>query len=79
MQQRAGQRAAVVLPASRGQFAAADAGFAPGERVFHPKFGYGLVLGVEGDKLTVDFDKAGEKRLLASFVLAADAADDVPF
>jgi DNA helicase-2/ATP-dependent DNA helicase PcrA len=36
--------------------------------VFHLKFGYGLVTLVEGSKLTVDFDKAGEKRVIDSFV-----------
>ena len=56
-----------------------DREFAPGERVFHVKFGYGRVCAVEGDKLTVDFDKAGEKKLLASFVVAEADADNVPF
>jgi DNA helicase-2/ATP-dependent DNA helicase PcrA len=41
---------------------------AVGERVFHQKFGYGKVREVDGDKLTVSFDKAGEKRVVASFV-----------
>ncbi len=39
-----------------------------GERVFHQKFGYGNVTEVDGNKLTVDFDKAGEKRVIDSFV-----------
>ncbi|HUO21859.1 MAG TPA: UvrD-helicase domain-containing protein [Caulobacteraceae bacterium] len=39
-----------------------------GERVFHIKFGYGEVLAVEGNKLTVAFDKAGEKKVIDSFV-----------
>ena len=39
-----------------------------GSRVFHQKFGYGAVTAVEGNKLTVDFEKAGEKRVLDSFV-----------
>ena len=35
---------------------------------------------IEGDKLTIEFDKAGEKRVVASFVTPADAAsNDVPF
>ncbi|OOY21425.1 DNA helicase II [Thioclava sp. DLFJ5-1] len=50
-----------------------------GDRVFHKKFGYGEVMGSEGDKLVVEFDKAGEKRLLSSFVVPAADADDVPF
>ena len=39
-----------------------------GERIFHQKFGYGRISAVEGNKLTVDFEKAGEKRVLDSFV-----------
>ena len=39
-----------------------------GERVFHQKFGYGRISAVEGNKLTVEFEKAGEKRVLDSFV-----------
>ena len=45
-----------------------EARFANGDRVFHVKFGYGRVRAVEGAKLTVDFDKAGEKRVVDSFV-----------
>jgi DNA helicase-2/ATP-dependent DNA helicase PcrA len=43
-------------------------GFEPGERVFHQKFGYGIVAAVDGNKLTIDFDKAGQKRVVDSFV-----------
>ena len=39
-----------------------------GERVFHEKFGSGTIRAVEGNKLTIDFDKAGEKRVIGSFV-----------
>ncbi|HEY7979436.1 MAG TPA: UvrD-helicase domain-containing protein [Rhizomicrobium sp.] len=42
-----------------------------GERVFHQKFGYGRVASVEGNKLTVDFDKAGEKKVIDNFVSRA--------
>ncbi len=48
--------------------------FTEGERVFHQKFGYGRITLVEGEKLAVDFDKAGEKRVLAGFVIPADQA-----
>jgi DNA helicase-2/ATP-dependent DNA helicase PcrA len=48
-----------------------DARFARGDRVFHQKFGGGTVAGVDGNKLTVDFDRAGQKRVLDSFVEAA--------
>jgi len=50
-----------------------------GERVFHQKFGYGRVEDAEGDKLTVAFEKAGVKRVVARFLTAADGAGDVPF
>jgi len=36
--------------------------------VFHQKFGTGSVKAVEGNKLTVAFDHAGEKRVIDSFV-----------
>ena len=39
-----------------------------GMRVFHQKFGYGRVAQVDGNKLTVDFDKAGRKKVVDSFV-----------
>jgi DNA helicase II / ATP-dependent DNA helicase PcrA len=44
--------------------------FAVGARVFHIKFGPGDVAAVDGNKLTVDFDKAGRKMVLESFVQA---------
>ena len=42
--------------------------FAVGERVFHDKFGYGQVEDVDGNKLQVNFEKAGTKKVLDSFV-----------
>ena len=39
-----------------------------GDRVFHIKFGYGKVTAVEGNKLSVSFDKAGDKKVLDGFV-----------
>ena len=44
------------------------AGLSVGMRVFHQKFGYGRVAQVDGNKLTVDFDKAGRKKVVDSFV-----------
>ncbi|SDO96021.1 ATP-dependent DNA helicase, Rep family [Phyllobacterium sp. YR620] len=44
--------------------------FDVGDRVFHIKFGNGNVSSIEGNKLTIDFDKAGQKRVLDSFVQA---------
>jgi DNA helicase II / ATP-dependent DNA helicase PcrA len=49
-------------------FANSPSYYESGERVFHQKFGYGNVTSVDGNKLTVDFDKAGEKRVIDSFV-----------
>ena len=46
----------------------ATSSFAVGERVFHQKFGNGNVVAVDGNKLTIAFDKAGEKRVVDSFV-----------
>jgi DNA helicase II / ATP-dependent DNA helicase PcrA len=42
--------------------------FAIGDRVFHQKFGNGNVTAIDGNKLTIQFDKAGEKRVVDSFV-----------
>jgi len=42
--------------------------YALGERVFHLKFGYGAVEHIEGNKLTIEFEKAGKKKVLDSFV-----------
>jgi DNA helicase-2/ATP-dependent DNA helicase PcrA len=42
--------------------------FTVGDRVFHQKFGNGNVVAVDGNKLTIAFDKAGEKRVVDGFV-----------
>jgi DNA helicase II / ATP-dependent DNA helicase PcrA len=42
--------------------------FTLGDRVFHQKFGNGNVTAVDGNKLTIQFDRAGEKRVVDSFV-----------
>ncbi|MGE5953232.1 MAG: ATP-dependent helicase [Qipengyuania vulgaris] len=42
-----------------------------GARVFHEKFGYGFVTDQEGNKLEIEFEKAGTKRVLDSFVKLA--------
>ena len=46
----------------------AESHFSVGDRVFHQKFGNGNVTAVDGNKLTIRFDKAGEKRVVDSFV-----------
>ena len=51
-----------------------DRAFNPGDRVFHTKFGYGTVKGVENDKLEISFDVAGIKKVMDSFVVPADKA-----
>ena len=55
---------------------AAVSSFTMGERVFHQKFGYGAVVGIEGDKLEIDFEKAGVKKVVSRFV---SGCDDIPF
>ncbi|NBD29034.1 MAG: UvrD-helicase domain-containing protein [Alphaproteobacteria bacterium] len=59
--------------------AQAVSSFTEGDRVFHQKFGYGEVMEIEGDKLLIEFDKAGSKRVVGKFVVGAGQADDVPF
>jgi DNA helicase-2/ATP-dependent DNA helicase PcrA len=39
-----------------------------GQRVFHQKFGYGVIAEIEGNKLEIDFEQAGRKRVMDSFV-----------
>ncbi|WP_058332612.1 ATP-dependent helicase [Phaeobacter sp. CECT 5382] len=78
MQARAGQRGMSQPKEARSQVIdlAAVSSFTLGERVFHQKFGYGIILGIEGDKLEIDFEKAGQKKVVARFV---SANEDVPF
>ncbi len=42
-----------------------------GLRVFHQKFGYGTVAEIEGNKLEIDFETAGRKRVMDSFISIA--------
>jgi DNA helicase-2/ATP-dependent DNA helicase PcrA len=42
--------------------------FSLGDRIRHGKFGEGIVIAIEADKLTINFDTAGEKRVMDSFV-----------
>jgi DNA helicase-2/ATP-dependent DNA helicase PcrA len=51
--------------------AEAPSAFRIGDRVFHMKFGNGNVSAIDGNKLTIDFDRAGQKKVLDSFVTAA--------
>ncbi len=43
-----------------------------GARVFHQKFGYGRVVAAEGDRLDINFETSGEKRVLDRFVERQD-------
>ncbi len=81
MQSRSGERHMATPSEARGIVIDLEAvsAFSEGERVFHQKFGYGHITAIEGDKLDISFDKAGEKKVVAKFVVAADKADDVPF
>jgi DNA helicase-2/ATP-dependent DNA helicase PcrA len=76
-QARGGEHAFAKAPMIDGEArlvassAPSDAKFPIGARIFHDKFGYGRVRAIDGNKLTVDFEKAGEKRVIDSFVRAA--------
>ena len=50
---------------------AVPSAYGTGDRVFHQKFGYGAVRAVEGNKLTVAFETAGEKKVIDSFIKPA--------
>ncbi|MDU9002547.1 ATP-dependent helicase [Sedimentitalea todarodis] len=78
LQARAGERGLSQPKESRNTVIdmSAVSSFVIGERVFHQKFGYGAITGIEGDKLEIDFEKAGSKKVVARFV---SASDDIPF
>ena len=78
MQARSSERPISQPKEARNQIIDLDAvsAFSLGERVFHQKFGYGAVVGIEGDKLEINFEKAGSKKVVARFV---SASDDIPF
>jgi len=42
-----------------------------GQRIFHQKFGYGVIATIDGNKLEIDFEHAGRKRVIDSFVSIA--------
>ena len=78
MQARANQRPVSQPRETRSQVIDLEAvsRYTIGDRVFHQKFGYGAVTAIEGDKLDIDFEKAGPKKVVAKFVMASD---DIPF
>jgi DNA helicase-2/ATP-dependent DNA helicase PcrA len=55
-------------PPLRGQEVRKVGGFSVGDRVFHQKFGYGMVRAVEDNKLTIDFEHTGDKKVMDAFV-----------
>jgi DNA helicase-2/ATP-dependent DNA helicase PcrA len=81
MQDRGAQRPMTQPRESRHMTIDAEAvsSFVTGERVFHQKFGYGEIIAIEGDKLDVEFDHAGSKKIVARWVVPAHQVDDVPF
>jgi DNA helicase-2/ATP-dependent DNA helicase PcrA len=69
--QKNGAARARQAPVIEGQALAkssSTARFSPGARVLHLKFGPGTVTSADGSKLTVDFDRAGRKMVMESFV-----------
>ncbi len=62
--------AVVEASARRIEVARRPCPYPVGSRVFHQKFGGGTVTAVEGDKLEIDFDHAGVKKVMESFVSA---------
>ncbi len=46
----------------------AEGSLAVGARIFHQKFGYGRIRSVDGSKLSIAFEKAGEKKVIDRFV-----------
>jgi DNA helicase-2/ATP-dependent DNA helicase PcrA len=57
-----------LINAEPGALHGTGAGFAAGDRCFHQKFGMGDVVVVDGDHLTIEFDNAGTKKVVAAFV-----------
>jgi DNA helicase-2/ATP-dependent DNA helicase PcrA len=72
--QRAARRAPETIDATAVVTSELPGRYERGARVFHQKFGYGAVVTAEGDKLEIDFDKAGRKRVMAGFVVPAQQA-----
>ena len=68
-----GRRSDPLIESHATLIEAEPVGFTVGERVFHQKFGYGRVTSIDRNKLAIAFDKAGDKKVLDSFVVAADA------
>ena len=62
-------------PKEKGNFtidSTANSVFVIGDRVLHQKFGYGEIQNIEGDKLQIDFEKAGNKKVVSKFIVLAE-------
>ena len=66
-------RDGIVIDADAWSVAATSgqSAFKTGVRVFHQKFGYGQVVSADGNKLEVDFEKSGTKKVIDSFLQPA--------
>ncbi len=49
-----------------------SAAFGRGDRVFHDKFGHGTIINIDHNKLDIQFDQSGQKRVIDSFVEKED-------
>ena len=69
------KRSILRKPKDNGNFtidSTANSVFVIGDRVFHQKFGYGEIQNIEGDKLQIDFEKAGNKKVVSKFITSAE-------
>jgi DNA helicase-2/ATP-dependent DNA helicase PcrA len=69
------KRSILRKPKDNGNFtidSTASSVFVIGDRVFHQKFGYGEIQNIEGDKLQIDFEKAGNKKVVSKFITSAE-------
>jgi DNA helicase-2/ATP-dependent DNA helicase PcrA len=62
-------RAPITIDATPAASSSEPSSYDVGDRVFHQKFGAGRVTDVDGNKLTIDFERAGRKRVVDSFVV----------
>ena len=69
------KRSMLGKPKDNGNFtidSTANSVFVIGDRVFHQKFGYGEIQNIDGDKLQIDFEKAGNKKVVSKFITSAE-------
>jgi DNA helicase-2/ATP-dependent DNA helicase PcrA len=66
-----GYRTASIDTSSPQEKSTLDGGLSTGDRVFHDKFGNGTIIHIDGQKLDIQFDHAGQKRVMDSFVQKA--------